>query len=450
MNGDKCCFEFSNERVTYFATGTNEWITILQTHAVQSPCKSRSPSGERTFCSGPNGFSSATELVVRNFSKPRNSPYTLICTKIRASLRTMTDPIKLGILSTAGIATTILNAVKPLSIIKVVAVASRTLPKAESYARDRNIPIAVTYEDLLEQDLDAVYIPLPTAMAHEWAAKCARAGMHVLVDKPLESVKAIELILEACKEGGVYYMDAVHYVHAKRTAMVRDMVKRGEIGKVRRIVSSFCIPIAKHENIRVKPELEPMGSLGDLGFYIAKSVVAFLGVDLARKILSVNVDGSFHEDYPGAIDRVDGYVVFGEESDKVILNFRLDMSCCWEQTVDIMGTLGKIELPDFVVPYGQTDIFEGLRPAGEYSTKLEIITTKSVSGFDEHNDPKMTYPAKDVQVVEDVDGLSQVSKMMMEFARMIREKDQAAADKWATESLATQNILDMIYEKIKQ
>lgn len=362
----------------------------------------------------------------------------------------MADPVKLGILSTAGIAVTILNAVKPLSTIKVVAVASRTLAKAESFASDHNIPTAVTYDDLLKQDVDAVYIPLPTAMAPEWAVKCARAGKHVLVDKPLESVEAINRILEACAEGGVYYMDAVHYAHARRTAVVRDMVKRGEIGEVRRIASSFCIPIAKHGNIRTNPELEPMGSLGDLGFYVAKSVVAFLGVDLARKIVSVNVEGDFCDDYPGAIDRVDGYIVFGDENDKVILNFRLDMSCCFEQTVDIMGTLGKIELPDFVVPYRQTDVLDGLRPDGEYSTKLEIITTKSVSGFDKHNDPKLMYPVKNVEVVEDVDGLSQASKMMLEFARMIQEKDQKAADVWRKESLATQNIVDLIWKKVKQ
>lgn len=362
----------------------------------------------------------------------------------------MADPVKLGILSTAAIAVTVLNAVKPLSTIKVVAVASRTLEKAESFAAEHGIPTAVTYDDLLQQDLDAVYVPLPTAMAPDWAAKCARAGMHVLVDKPLESVKAIQLILAACQEGGVYYMDAVHFVHAKRTTIVRDMVQRGDIGKVRRIASSFSVPIAKHGNIRTDPKLEPMGALGDLGFYIAKSVVAFLGVDLAKKIMSINADAKFLEEYQGAVDRVDGYIVFGEGNEKVLFDFRIDMSCCFEQTVDIMGTVGKIELPDFVIPDRQTDIFKGKRPAEEYSTKLEIITTKSVSGFDDHNDPQLMYPKKNVQVVEEEDGLPQESKMMMEFARMIQESDQAAADRWATESLATQHILDLIFDKIKQ
>ena len=78
---------------------------------------------------------------------------------------------------------------------QVVAVASRSQEKAQAFidACQASVPVAHTvdavgsYDDLLARDdIDAVYVPLPTGIRKEWVVKAANAGKHVVVEKPLE------------------------------------------------------------------------------------------------------------------------------------------------------------------------------------------------------------------------------------------------------------------------
>lgn len=360
----------------------------------------------------------------------------------------MAQVIKLGILSTASIAETILEALRPLSTIRASAVASRSLSKAQDFAAKHNIPIAVTYDQLLEQKIDAVYIPIPTALAPEWAIRCAQAGFHVLVDKPFPDAASVESMLTACRENGVFFMDATHFVHASRTAKVRQMVQRGDIGTVKRIASTFCVSLQMHGNIRADVGLEPMGAAGDLGWYTMRSAVAYLGVEAAKEVVSVSAVGKYSDQYPQVMEAVDGVIVLGKGNQRVSLVFHADLRCAWEQTARIVGTLGIITVDGFVVPDRATDVFKGLRPKEEYSTDTEIVTIKSVSGFDEHRDPMRIYPVREVHAVEEVDRLSQPSMMMREFARMILERDNEAANKWAEETIVTQRLVDKIWENV--
>ncbi len=80
-----------------------------------------------------------------------------------------------------------------------------------------------SYEDLLaRKDIDAVYIPLPTALRREWVIKAAEAGKHVLGEKPaaLNATEVAEM-LAACERNKVQYMDGVMFMHSARLPMVR-------------------------------------------------------------------------------------------------------------------------------------------------------------------------------------------------------------------------------------
>lgn len=105
---------------------------------------------------------------------------------------------------------------------------------------------------------------------------------------------------------------------------------------------------------------------------------------------------------------------------------------------------------DFVVPERQTDIFNGKKAAEKHFTRLEIATTKSVSGFDDHTDPQLMCPQQNVQEVDEEDGLPQQSTIVTECARTVQESSPVAADSEATESLATQHTFDLITDKVKQ
>ena len=90
-----------------------------------------------------------------------------------------------GILSTANINRVVIAGAR-LADVEVVAVASRDRARADTYAREYDIPRAHgSYDALLADDgVDAVYISLPNSLHHEWTMRALEAGKHVLCEKP--------------------------------------------------------------------------------------------------------------------------------------------------------------------------------------------------------------------------------------------------------------------------
>src|SRR5205814_1091385 len=130
-----------------------------------------------------------------------------------------------------------------------------------------------SYEELVERpDIDAVYIPLPTGIRKEWVLRAAAAGKHVLCEKPCGVTTAdVRAMLDACHKHRVQFMDGVMFMHSRRLEMLRQTLDdRQSIGTVRRIASLFSFKASDDflaGNIRVNSQLEPLGCLGDLGWY---------------------------------------------------------------------------------------------------------------------------------------------------------------------------------------
>ena len=95
--------------------------------------------------------------------------------------------VRWGIIGTAEIATKVVAGMHDAKNAEVVAVASRALDRAQAWADEHDVPQAFgSYDELLADDsIDAVYIPVPTALRNEWIKKAARAGKHVYAEKPL-------------------------------------------------------------------------------------------------------------------------------------------------------------------------------------------------------------------------------------------------------------------------
>lgn len=180
----------------------------------------------------------------------------------------MSEPrLRWGILSTANIGRSlVIPAMQRSRNGSVVAVASRNLANAQSFAGQLGIPQTYgSYEELL--DIDAIYIPLPNSMHREWVIKAAAAGKHILCEKPLglTAAECDEMAL-AAEQGGVLLMEAFMYRFHPQTELVQELVASGVIGELRMIKSAFTFHLTNPANIRLSAELGG-GALMDVGCY---------------------------------------------------------------------------------------------------------------------------------------------------------------------------------------
>lgn len=193
----------------------------------------------------------------------------------------MSNKIRWGLLSTARINRALIPPIRQSERSELIAVASRTLDKAQAYAKEWDIPTAHgSYEALLaDPNVDAVYISLPNSMHCEWTVKAAEAGKHVLCEKPLVPTLAeLDQIEAAAAAHNVTVFEAFMYLHHPQTRGVQALVREGKVGQVQLISSwfSFYLPPENATNIRLNPELAG-GSLWDVGVYPNSMVIALLG-----------------------------------------------------------------------------------------------------------------------------------------------------------------------------
>ncbi|MEO1984762.1 MAG: Gfo/Idh/MocA family oxidoreductase, partial [Fuerstiella sp.] len=151
-----------------------------------------------------------------------------------------------GIMSTAGIAVKNWHSIAASGNGQVVAVASRSVDKAQAFIDtcqasvpvDHQVDALGTYEELLgRDDIDAVYVPLPTGLRTEWVVKAANAGKHVMVEKPCGvTADDVQKMIDACNANNVQFMDGVMFMHSARLPEIRRTLDDGtSVGEIRRI-----------------------------------------------------------------------------------------------------------------------------------------------------------------------------------------------------------------------
>ena len=125
-----------------------------------------------------------------------------------------------------------------------------------------------SYEQLLADDeIEAVYVGTPNAAHAQWAVAAARAGKHVLCEKPLGASRAeAETMFAAAREHGVWLMEAFMYRFHPRTLRLTEIVAAGEIGPPALVRASFGFAVTDPANVRLSAELAG-GALMDVGCY---------------------------------------------------------------------------------------------------------------------------------------------------------------------------------------
>jgi predicted dehydrogenase len=253
--------------------------------------------------------------------------------------------LRWGILSTANIATAkVIPGMAKAARCEVTAIASRDPGQARATADRLEIPHAHgSYEALLaDSDVDAVYIPLPNDLHPEWTITAARAGKHVLCEKPLATTAAdAERMIEACSAEGVRLMEAFMYRLHPTWVATRDLIASGRIGTLTAVDSWFSFYNDDPTNIR-NVRAHGGGALFDIGCY---------GVDLSRMLFAgepVTVLATQSIDAGSGVDTLTS-AILGFESG--VATFTCSIRAEDDQRVDIYGTEGRISIPiPFNVP----------------------------------------------------------------------------------------------------
>jgi predicted dehydrogenase len=220
-----------------------------------------------------------------------------------------------GILGTAHIAHKNWQGIRNAPNCRLTAVASRDLERCRRFVGECQAhtphdppPRAYgSYEELLADDaVDAVYIPLPTVIRKQWAIRAADAGKHVLVEKPVGASAAdVREIVAACRRNGVQLMDGVMFMHSRRLDALRKVLDDGQsIGTITRIVSHFTFGGTDEffqSDIRTHSELEPLGCLGDLGWYNIRFLLWVMKEKLPAKVCGHTLASRSRPDSPAPV-----------------------------------------------------------------------------------------------------------------------------------------------------
>jgi len=278
-------------------------------------------------------------------------------------------PLRWGILSTAKIGRkAVIPAIQRSEHGTVVAIASRHGESAQAVADDLGIPQAFSsYEALLaDDDIDAVYNPLPNHLHAEWTKKAADAGKHVLCEKPLtlDHTEAAGVIAH-CEAAGVVLQEAFMYRFHPQWLRTKQLVDEGRIGELRAVQSWFSYFNDDAANIRNVAEYGG-GALMDIGCY---------PISVARWLFGAepdDVQAIAHHDPMSGVDILTSAMMrFGTAHATFSVSTRTEPY----QRVHVIGTTGRIEVEiPFNAPTDRpTRIFvtAGVSPPADPATEIE-------------------------------------------------------------------------------
>ena len=268
-----------------------------------------------------------------------------------------------GILGTAGIARKNWASIKNSGNGRLVAVASRTKERAAQYIAENQaqvphdpppLPIGGYEEMIASDEIDALYIPLPTGLRKEWVLKAAASGKHILCEKPCGTKAAdVQEQIDACASAGVQFMDGVMFMHSQRLPALREVLDDGtSVGEIRRIATQFSFMAPEEffqENIRVQSHLEPLGCLGDLGWYNIRMILWTLNFEMPVTVSGRLISQSGGNDSQDSVPlQFSAELVFASG---VTASFYCSFETEHQQWVNISGTKGDVHIDDFVLPY---------------------------------------------------------------------------------------------------
>jgi predicted dehydrogenase len=285
--------------------------------------------------------------------------------------------------------------------------------KLRALKRKYRVAAALGYDQFEEYlrsgEIDAVYIALPNDMHRDYAVKAARAGVHVLCEKPLSVTAAdAEQIAKACADSRVLLMVAYRLHFEAATLDAIDRVARGELGVPRFFSSTFAMQV-QDDNIRTQRN-RGGGPLLDLGIYCvnaARSLFRAEPTEVSAMSATRRADPRFRE----IDEQVTAILRFPEER---LAQFTCSFGAYDHSTLTVIGDKGRLRLD----------------PAYDYAGDLTVEVERAGG-----KPRRRTFAKRD-----------QIAAELVAFAGCIR--DQREPEPSGEEGLADLRVLDAIHRAL--
>jgi len=346
--------------------------------------------------------------------------------------------IRFGILGCANIARKVSRAMLLSPNTTISAIGSRSLEKAVAFASENHFPESAkvygSYDAVLDDpDVDAVYVPLPTSLHIRWAVLAAEKKKHVLLEKPVAlNVGELDTILAACESSGVQFMDATMWMHHPRTAKMKQLLsdeqRFGGLNSVHSTLTYLADDDFLKNDIRVNPNLDSLGALGDIGWYCIRAILWANDYEIPNTVTAFR-DPTYNES--GVILSCGASLNWKTEGK--FATFYCSFLSNIFMDIIALGTKGNFRVHDFVIPFNE-------KVGSFYAVDNSKWADLSLGHGPEPREFKITTDRP------------QEALMVGEFGRLvakIRSGEAKPGNKWSVISRKTQLVIDAVLASLK-
>ncbi|KAK4360040.1 hypothetical protein RND71_022269 [Anisodus tanguticus] len=348
------------------------------------------------------------------------------------------NKVRFGIIGCAEIARKVSRAINLSPNSTLYAISSRSLEKAKNFAIKNNLlsnslKIYGSYIEILDDPfVDAVYMPLPTSFHLHWAIMVAEKKKHLLLEKPTGlNVTELDKILDACEKNGVQFMDASMWYHHPRTGKIKELLSDPKLfGQIKAIHSSSSYSPGQdflENNIRVKPDLDALGALGDAGWYC---IGAILWVMNQTPPTTVTALPTVARNSAGVILTCSASLYW--EKEETVATFYCSFVSHETMDLKVYGSNGTCYLYDFIIPFDENSASFNFTSGAKF---VDLHIGWNVK-------------PQQVQVTNE---LPQEAFMIQEFAGLVKDIEVTRSkpeSKWPRTSRLTQLVLDAVNKSI--
>lgn len=276
----------------------------------------------------------------------------------------MTKKIRFGMIGAGRIARKFAEGLSFVEDAELVAIASRSIERAEEFGDEFAIRKRYgNYEELVQdEEIDVVYISTPNTLHKDHTILCLQNKKAVICEKPFGAKKSdVEAMIQAAKDNDVFLMEAMWTRYFPMVKKVRQLVDDGLIGRVRMIEGDFGFKSQTiHEGIKFDKNLGG-GSILDVGIY----PISFSSMIYKKQPKEIKVIANIGKT---GVDEQAAMILAYEGGGMALLSSAITTQT--PRNVYIIGDKGYIHMPD--VWYAQTATLK-IHNEEEVTLELPIV-----------------------------------------------------------------------------